>query len=125
MRTTRHRALTTSSRGSSRRYHDRREAHYREHRRRRLGVAARVDVLLPDGSPWDSGLGEVTDVSASGALITGLHLEGGRYPVGEFRVEAALRGGGYEGIRLRGRPVRLTDEGYGLGLRLDGVDCRV
>jgi hypothetical protein len=107
------------------RFFDRRRPHYRECRRREVDSPADVEVRLSDGTLFASGSARVANVSASGALLTDLRLTRGRFPVGDFRVSAVLRGGLREGITLSCCPVRVLPEGFGLGVRIEDITCSV
>jgi hypothetical protein len=100
---------------------DRLRAHYRECRRKEIDVEAEIQVYLADGTYFDKGIAKVTNVSASGALLTDVRLKGESLPTGQFTVHVTMRGGKYNGVTIKCKPVRLVPDRAGLGVRLDDI----
>jgi hypothetical protein len=100
---------------------DRLRAHYRECRRKDIDVAADVEVYLVDGTFFDKGSAKVTNVSASGALLTDVRLKGESFPTGQFCMRVTMRGGEYGGVTIKCKPVRLVPDRLGIGVRLDDI----
>lgn len=100
---------------------DRSRRHYRECRRREVDIGAEVQIHLPDGTYYDRGTARISNISASGALLSDLRLGGGGLPVGEFVLRVAMSGEPYRGVVLRCRPVRISAPDSGVGVRLDDV----
>lgn len=102
-------------------FSDRLCAHYRETRRVRVDIPCEIRVLLSDGTLFDSGSACVRNVSPSGALVVGLKLEKGCYPVRPFKVALILKSDEYQGIGIEATPLRISLEPPGLGVRFDEV----
>jgi hypothetical protein len=100
---------------------DRLRAHYRECRRKEVDVEAEVQVYLADGTYFDKGSAKVANVSASGALLTDVHLKGESLPTGQFTMHVTMRGGQYSGVTIKCKPVRLVPDRSGVGVRLDDI----
>jgi hypothetical protein len=100
---------------------DRLRAHYRECRRKDVDIEAEVQVYLADGTYFDKGTAKVTNVSASGALLTDVRLKGEGFPTGQFVMHVTMRGGEYNGVIIKCKPVRLVPDRSGLGVRLDDI----
>jgi len=100
---------------------DRLRAHYRECKRKDVDIEADVQVYLPDGTYFDKGTAKVTNVSASGALLTDVHLKGECFPSGQFVLHVTMRGGQYNGVTIKCKPVRLVPDRTGLGVRLEDI----
>jgi hypothetical protein len=102
-------------------FFDRLRAHYRECRRKDVDIEARVEVYLADGTFFDKGTARVANVSASGALLTDVVLKGESFPTGPFHLHVTLRGGEYEGVSIKCKPVRFVPDRTGVGVRLDDI----
>jgi hypothetical protein len=102
-------------------FFDRLRAHYRECRRKDVDIEARVEVYLADGTFFDKGGARVANVSASGALLTDVVLKGESFPTGPFHLHVTLKGGEYEGVSIKCKPVRFVPERTGVGVRLDDI----
>jgi hypothetical protein len=100
---------------------DRLRAHYRECRRKDVDIEAEIQVYLADGTYFDKGTAKVANVSASGALLTEVRLKGESLPTGQFVVHVTMRGGQYNGVTIKCKPVRLVPDRAGLGVRLDDI----
>ena len=100
---------------------DRLRAHYRECRRKEVDIECDVQLHLPDGTHFDNGTAKVTNVSASGALLTDLRLKGESFPTGPFILRVTMRGGDYEGVIIKCQPVRFVPDRSGVGVRLDDI----
>ncbi|HOX07510.1 MAG TPA: hypothetical protein PK280_13995 [Planctomycetota bacterium] len=100
---------------------DRLRAHYRECRRKDVDIEAEVQVYLADGTYFDKGTAKVANVSASGALLTNVQLKGESLPTGQFVMHVTMRGGQYNGVTIKCKPVRLVPDRSGLGVRLDDI----
>jgi hypothetical protein len=100
---------------------DRLRAHYRECKRKDVDIEADVQVYLPDGTYFDKGTAKVANVSASGALLTDVHLKGDCFPSGQFALHVTMRGGQYNGVTIKCKPVRLVPDRTGLGVRLEDI----
>jgi hypothetical protein len=96
-------------------------AHYRETRRTAVEIPCDLQVLLPNGSLFDSGSALVRDVSPSGALIAGIKLSKECFPASGFKLKLTLKGDDYKGIGIEATPVRLVTEVGGLGVRFDEI----
>jgi hypothetical protein len=93
---------------------DRSRSHHREFRRRAVGLPATVSVLTPDGALLGRGTVRIANISASGALLTELRLQGRGLPVGGFLLDLEVSGGPQTGTTLRCRPVRPAADGMGV-----------
>jgi hypothetical protein len=102
-------------------FFDRLRAHYRECRRKDVDIKAMVEVYLADGTFFDKGKAVISNVSASGALLTGVELKGESFPTGPFHLRVSLCGGEYEGVSIKCKPVRFVPERTGVGVRLDDI----
>jgi hypothetical protein len=102
-------------------FFDRLRAHYRECRRRDVDIDAAVDLYLADGTFFDRGRAKVSNVSASGALLTEVTLKGQSFPTGQFHLHVTLRGGQYDGVSIKCKPVRFVPDRNGVGVRLDDI----
>jgi hypothetical protein len=102
-------------------FFDHLRAHYRETRRTTVDIPCEINVLLQDGTVFDTGSGVVRDVSPSGALITGLKLQKGCLPAQGFKITLHLQGADYAGIGIGATPVRFAADPPGLGLKFDEV----
>ncbi len=102
-------------------FFDRLRAHYRECRRKDVDINARVELYLADGTFFDKGTARVANVSASGALLTDVVIKGESFPTGPFHLHVTLRGGDYEGVSIKCKPVRFVPERSGVGVRLDDI----
>jgi hypothetical protein len=102
-------------------FFDRLRAHYRECRRKDVDINATVEVYLADGTFFDKGTARVANVSASGALLTDVVLKAQSFPTGPFHLHVILRGGDYEGVSIKCKPVRFVPERSGVGVRLDDI----
>ena len=100
---------------------DRQQPHYREFRRREVDIPAEVRVYLPDGTWFDRGTARIANISASGALLVNLNLQGRRIPVESCMLQVIMRGGPFDGVTVRCRPVRPVPDRAGLGVRLDDI----
>ena len=100
---------------------DRERPHYREFRRREVDIPAEVQVFLPDGTWFDRGTARIANISASGALLVNLKLNGHRIPVERCVIQLVMRGQPLDGVAVRCRPVRPVPERAGLGVRLDDI----
>jgi hypothetical protein len=100
---------------------DREQPHYREFRRREVDIPAEVHVFLPDGTWFDRGTARIANISASGALLVNLDLAGRRIPIESCILQLIMRGGPFDGVAVRCRPVRPVPERGGLGVRLDDI----
>lgn len=98
--------------------------HYRECRRKSVDAEVELKVVLEDTSEFDSGTARIKNISPTGALLTGVELERGVYPVGPFSLEIGIRSGAYEGIVFRAVPVRLVPEQHGLGVKFEEIFVR-
>jgi hypothetical protein len=102
-------------------FFDRLRAHYRECRRKDVDINATVELYLADGTFFDKGKAKVANVSASGALLTDVRIRGESFPTGPFHLHVTLRGGDYEGVSIKCKPVRFVPERSGVGVRLDDI----
>jgi len=102
-------------------FFDRLRAHYRECRRKDVDINATVEVYLADGTFFDKGSARVANVSASGALLTDVVLKAQSFPTGPFHLHVILRGGDYEGVSIKCKPVRFVPDRSGVGVRLDDI----
>ncbi len=102
-------------------FFDRLRAHYRECRRKDVDIKAGVELYLADGTFFDKGTARVANVSASGALLTDVVIKGESFPTGPFHLHVTLRGGDYEGVSIKCKPVRFVPERSGVGVRLDDI----
>jgi hypothetical protein len=96
-------------------------AHYRETRRTAVEIPCDLQVLLPNGTLFDSGSATVRDVSPSGALIASIKLSKECFPASGFKLKLTLKGDDYKGIGIEATPVRLVTEVGGLGVRFDEI----
>ena len=106
-------------------FFDHLRAHFRETRRTRVDIDCDLQLVLADGSVFDSGTANIRDFSPSGALIGGMKLPKGCYPAATFKVLITLKGGDYAGICIEATPVRLAMDMPGLGVRFDEIVVRV
>jgi len=106
-------------------FFDHLRAHFRETRRTRVDIACELQLVLGDGSLFDSGTATVRDFSPSGALLGNMKLPKACYPAVPFKVLVTLKGGDYAGICFEATPVRLATDMPGLGVRFDEIVCRV
>ena len=100
---------------------DRLRAHYRECRRKEVDIECDVQLHLQDGTHFDNGTAKVTNVSASGALLTDLRLKGESFPTGQFVMHVTMGAGEYNGVTIKCKPVRLVPDRTGLGVRLEDI----
>lgn len=100
-------------------------AHYRETRRTTVEIPCDIQVVLRDGTVFDSGSAVVRNVSPSGALVAGLKLEKGCFPAHPFKVTLILRGNAYKGIGIEATPVRIVAETAALGVKFDEIFVKV
>jgi hypothetical protein len=103
---------------------DRERAHYRQHRRRRVEVDARLEIRLPGGEVYDRGRARLSEVSASGGLLVEVRTRRKSFPVGPFRIDVVLEGPEYGGIRLSCSPVRLVPDLEGIAVRLEQLSSK-
>jgi hypothetical protein len=106
-------------------FFDHLRAHFRETRRTRVDIDCDIQLVLGDGSIFDSGTANIRDFSPSGALIGGMKLPKSCYPATPFKVLITLKGGDYAGICIEATPVRLAMDMPGLGVRFDEIVVRV
>ena len=102
-------------------YFDHLQAHYRECRRKDTDIDAEIAIILADGTRLVEGRAKVSNVSPSGALLTGLKLEGQGLPTEPFTLELKMTSGGYEGIQFQCKPIRLVPEQKGVGVRFEEI----
>lgn len=100
---------------------DGRVAHFRDSKRGSCKIPCDVVVVLNNGLNYDEGTAHLSNLSPSGALLTGLRLKRGSLPLAPFKLTLRLRGKNYSGIRIEATPVRLPAGGFGLGIQFDGL----
>jgi hypothetical protein len=106
-------------------FFDHLRAHFRETRRTQVDIACEIQLVLADGTLFDTGTATVRDFSPSGALIGNMRLPKACYPAAPFKVLMTLKGGDYSGICIEATPVRLSTDMPGLGVRFDEIVVRV
>jgi len=107
--------------GRAAEFFDHLRTHYRETRRTSVSIKARIKILMPNGSVFDSGKATVKNISPSGALLADVKLPKGSYPIGPFKLEVLMDGGDYDGIGLEAVPVRFEHKANGLGVKFSEI----
>jgi hypothetical protein len=102
-------------------YSDRIRAHYREARRIAVEIPCTVEIVLMDGSIYDSGTAVLRNISPSGALVSSFNIPGGNFPAALFKLRMVLKGDPYAGIGIEATPVRFAAENYGIGVKFDEI----
>lgn len=115
------RRLVFRAAGRIEEFFDKLQAHYRECKRKDIGVEASLKICLDDGTVFDTGSAHVRNVSATGALLVDIKLAKGSYPSAGFYLDLSLTGGGYKGIAFKATPVRFVPEQSGIGVKFDEI----
>lgn len=97
-------------------------AHRRSHARRQVNAAVLLTVYGPDGSVLDHGQATLRELSLSGAALRWVVLSKESLPLAPHTIGIRLSAGGNGEGELRGRAVRLFDEGGSLGFSLAFTD---
>ena len=102
-------------------FSDRLRAHYRETRRIACEIPCSVELVLMDGTVYDSGAAVLLNISPSGALISSFELNGGSFPAELFKLRMVLKGDPYAGIGIEATPVRFASGAHGIGVKFDEI----
>jgi hypothetical protein len=95
--------------------------HFRAARRSACYIRCDLQIVLADGSIFDTGSAILCNLSPTGALLTCMHLEGAVLPLARFTLSLKLRGNNYDGIRIDATPMRYGDDGFTIGVRFDDM----
>jgi hypothetical protein len=113
--------LIFSAAAKSAEFSDRIRCHYRETRRMPVEIPCSVELVLMDGTVFDSGTAVVRDVSPSGALLASFVLVFGSFPASLFKIRMVLNGEPYAGIGIEATPVRFAMGTHGVGVKFDEI----
>jgi len=102
-------------------FSDRLRNHPRETRRLPCDIPCSVDIVLLDGTVFDTGIAVLENISPSGALVTSFEMEAGTLPGEQFKVRMVLKGDPYAGIGIEATPVRFAVGMPGLGVKFDEI----
>jgi hypothetical protein len=102
-------------------FSDRLRAHHRETRRIACEIPCSVEVVLMDGTVYDSGVAMLLNISPSGALMSAFELGGGSFPAELFKMRMVLKGDPYAGIGIEATPVRFASGTHGVGVKFDEI----
>ena len=92
--------------------------HRRRHHRHEVAIGAELAIYQKDGSVFDQGVATIRDISLCGARINDITLPRAAFPVDPFTVGLRPMQKPADGIELRGRVVRLHQNGS-LGFGID------
>ncbi len=113
--------MVFSAAAKSEEFSDRMRGHYRETRRIPVDIPCSVELVLHDGTLYDSGNAVLRNISPSGALVGSFELNGGHFPAELFKMRMILKGDPYAGIGIEATPVRFAKESYGIGVKFDEI----
>lgn len=102
-------------------FSDRLRNHQRETRRLVCEIPCSVELVLMDGTPYDTGIAVLRNISPSGALVSSFELDRGNFPAELFKVRMVLKGETYAGIGIEATPVRFAMGTHGLGVKFDEI----
>ena len=102
-------------------FSDRLRNHQRETRRLACEIPCSVEIVLMDGTVFDSGSATLMNISPSGALIAGFDMQAGTLPGEQFKVRLVLEGDPYSGIGIEATPGRLAIGTFALGVKFDEI----
>ncbi len=102
-------------------FSDRLRSHCRETRRIPAEIPSSVELVLLDGTVYDTGNAILRNISPSGALLASLELDRGNFPAALFKIRLVLKGDPYAGIGIEATPVRFASGTLGIGIKFDEI----
>ena len=113
--------MVFSAAAKSEEFSDRMRGHYRETRRMPADIACSVELVLQDGTLYDTGNAVIRNISPSGALVGSFELDRGNFPAALFKIRMVLKGDPYAGIGIEATPVRFAAGSHGIGVKFDEI----
>ena len=102
-------------------FSDRMRSHCRETRRIPAEIPSSVELVLLDGTVYNTGNAVLRNISPSGALLASLELDRGNLPAALFKIRLVLKGDPYAGIGIEATPVRFAFGTHGIGVKFDEI----
>ncbi len=102
-------------------FSDRLRNHQRATRRLVCEIPCSVELVLMDGTLYDTGIAVLRNISPSGALVSSFELDRGNFPAEVFKIRMVLKGDPYAGIGIEATPVRFAMGIHGVGVKFDEI----
>ena len=93
--------------------------HHRHHLRKPISVPLELSIYTGDGQVFDRGTAVMSDISLSGAVLSGIVLPQHAIPVRPHTIGIRVLDGALKDFEIIGRPVRFTHAGNTVSLAIE------
>jgi len=94
-------------------------SHRRDHERKPTSVPLELSIYSPEGLLLDRGIATMTEISLSGALLSGIVLTQHSIPLKAHTVGIRILDGVLQDFEIKGEPVRFRHMAKGISLAIE------